>query len=71
LVAKTNDNNPHRALEQFQKMKPPVFEREADPWLLQIEKILNVMNYIEEHKVSFSSFMFQKKNGALVTGSKG
>jgi len=47
-------------------MKPPVFEREADPlqvkgWLPQIEKILDVMNCIEEHKVSFSSFMFQKE----------
>ena len=47
-------------------MKPPVFEGRADPlqserWLLQIEKILDVTNYIEEQKESFSSFMFQKK----------
>jgi len=31
LVAGGNNNNPHRTLKQFQKMKPPVFEREADP----------------------------------------
>ena len=43
LMTRTNDNNSHRALEQFQKMKPPVFVGEVDPlqaerWLLQIEK---------------------------------
>ena len=53
-------------MEQFQKMKPSVFEGKADPlqaegWLLQIEKILDVVNYIEEQKVSFLSFMFQKE----------
>ena len=47
-------------------MKSPVFEGEADPlqvegWLLQIEKILDVMNFPEEQKVSFSYFMFQKE----------
>jgi len=47
-------------------MKPPVFEGETDPlqaegWLLQIEKILDVINCTEEQKVSFSSFMFQKE----------
>ena len=26
LMTRANDNNCHRALEQFQKMKPPVFE---------------------------------------------
>ena len=31
LMARTNDNNSHRALEQFQKMKPPVFVGEVDP----------------------------------------
>ena len=66
LMIKANDNNPNRALKQFQKMKPPVFEGEADPldaegWLLQIEFFLNVMNCTEEKKVSFSSFMFRKE----------
>ena len=50
---RTNDNNFHRVLEQFQKMKPPVFVGEVDPlqaegWLLQIEKILDVMNCTDE-----------------------
>ena len=47
-------------------MKSPVFEGELDPlqaeaWLLQIEKILDVMNCTDEQRVSFSSFMFQKE----------
>jgi len=47
-------------------MKPPVFKGEMDPlqaeaWLLQIEKILDVMNCIDEQRVSFSFFMFQKE----------
>ena len=66
LMTGTSNNNFHRALEQFQKMKPPLFEGEADPlqaeaWLLQIEKILDVMNCTNEQRVSFSSFMFQKE----------
>ena len=66
LMTRTNDNNSHRALEQFQKMKPLVFVGEVNPlqaegWLLQIEKILNVMNCTDEQRVSFSSFMFQKE----------
>ena len=65
-MTSANDNNSHRALEQFQKMKPPVFVGEVDPlqaegWLLQIEKILNVINCTDEQRVSFSSFMFQKE----------
>ena len=53
LMTRANGDNSHRALEQFQKMKPPVFEGEVDPlqveaWLLQIEKILNVMNCTDE-----------------------
>ena len=48
-----DNNNPHRALEQFQKMKPLVFEGEADPLqaeecLFPIEKILDVMNCTEK-----------------------
>ena len=83
-MRRNNDNNSHRVLEQFQKMKPPAFEGEADPlqaegWLLQIEKILNVMNYTEEQKASFSSFTFQKetehwwwkvKNSVKYTGER-
>ena len=65
-MTRENDNNSHWALEQFQKMKPPVFEGKVDPLqaeacLLQIEKILDVMNCTDEQIVSFSSFMFQKE----------
>ena len=65
-MTKANGNNPYRALERFQKMKSPVFEGEADPlrvvgWLLQIEKILDVMNCTEEQRVCFSFSMFQKE----------
>ena len=31
LMTRANDNNSHRALEQFQKIKPPVYEGEVDP----------------------------------------
>ena len=53
LITRANINNSHRALEQFQKMKPPVLVREVDPlqpkgWLLQIEKIMDVMNCTDE-----------------------
>ena len=66
LMIRANNNNSYRALKQFQKMKPPVFKGEVDPlqaeaWLLQIEKILDVMNCTDEQRVSFSSFMFQKE----------
>ena len=59
-------NNPHRALEQFQKLNPPVFEGVANPlqaekWLLQIEKILDVMSYREDQRVSFATFKFQEE----------
>ena len=31
LMIRASNNNSHRALEQFQKMKPLVFEGEVDP----------------------------------------
>ena len=57
-------SNPRRALEQFQKLNLPAFKGEADPiqaeeWLRQIEKILDVMECTENQQVSFTSFMFQ------------
>ena len=52
LVQMATRNNPHRALEQFQKLNPPAFKGESDPiqaeeWLRQIEKILDVMECTE------------------------
>ena len=57
-------NNPRRSLEQFQKLNPPAYKGGADPkqaeeWLRQIEKILDVMKCTENQRVSFTSFMFQ------------
>ena len=56
-------NNSHQALEQFQKLNPPV-EGVADPlqvekWLLQIENILDVMNCTKDQNVYFAAFRFQ------------
>jgi len=64
LVQLATVNNPRRALEQFQKLNPPAFKGGADPiqaeeWLRQIEKILDVMECTESQRVSFTSFMFQ------------
>jgi len=64
LARLATKSNPHRALEQFQKLNPPAFKGEADPiqaeeWLRRIEKILTVMECNENQKVSFTSFMFQ------------
>ena len=57
-------SNLHRALEQFQKLHLSAFKGEADPmqakeWLHQIEKILDVMEYTENQRVSFTTFIFQ------------
>ena len=57
---------PHKALEQFQKLHPPVFKGEADPMqaeerLRQIEKILDVMECTEGQRVAFTTFMCQRE----------
>jgi len=64
LLQLASANNPRRALEQFQKLNPPAFRGGVDPiqaeeWLRQIEKILDVMECTETQRVSFASFMFQ------------
>ena len=64
IVQLATASNPCRALEQFQKLNPPAFKGGADPiqaeeWLRQIKKILDVMECIESQRVSFTSFMFQ------------
>ena len=64
LMQLTTVNNPRRALEQFQKLNPPPFKGGVDPiqaeeWLRQICKILDVMECTEDQRVSFTSFMFQ------------
>ena len=64
LVQLATKTNPHKTLEQFQKLHPRAFKGEADPvqaeeWLRQIEKILDAMECTENQRVSFTTFMFQ------------
>ena len=59
-------NNPHRVLEQFKKLHLPAFEREANPLqaeksLLQIEKILNVMDCSKDQRVSLPLLRYKEK----------
>ena len=61
-----NRGNNHRTLKQFQKMNSPVFEGVVNPlqvgkWLLQIEKILDVMNYSKDQRLSFTTFILQEE----------
>lgn len=49
-------------LEKFQRNKPPTFKGKYDPdgaqeWLKVIEKIFRVMNFSEEQKVSFGTYI--------------
>jgi len=59
-------NNPHRALEQFQNLHLPAFKRGANPLqaeksLLQIEKILDVMDCSEDQRVSLLLLCYKEK----------
>ena len=61
LAAKAN---PHKAPEQFQKLHPPAFKGATDPmqaeeWLHQIEKILDIIECMKNQRVAFITFMFQ------------
>ena len=54
------------SLRTASKVAPYSFEGEADhlqakKWLLQIEKMLDVMNCSEDQSVSFASFMLQRE----------
>ena len=66
LVQFAARTKPYKALEQFQNLHPPAFKGEADSmqaeeWLWQIEKILDVMDCTEGQRVAFTIFMFQRK----------
>ncbi|XP_073019601.1 uncharacterized protein [Primulina eburnea] len=57
----TND----RALERFLRFKPPKFEGkpdayQAESWLSKINKIFSILNYSEEQKVNFSTYLFEE-----------
>ena len=62
MQLKTRVNNQHKALEQFQKLKPPAFKGELDPIQAkghQIKKILGLIECTESQKVTFTTFMLQ------------
>ncbi|XP_057958629.1 uncharacterized protein LOC131151402 [Malania oleifera] len=49
------------SIDQFTRLKPPVFMGSADliqvgNWIEEIEKILDILNYTEKHKVAFAKF---------------
>ena len=51
-------------IEQFRKMGPPSFlgnpdPTEAETWIMQMEKIFDVVGCTEVQKVSFASFMLK------------
>ena len=51
-------------IEQFRKLGPPSFlgnpdPTEAESWIMQMEKIFDVIGCIEVQKVSFASFMLK------------
>ncbi|XP_075479353.1 uncharacterized protein LOC142520235 [Primulina tabacum] len=54
-----------RALERFLRFKPPKFEGkpdayQAESWLSKINKIFSILNYSEEQKVNFSTYLFEE-----------
>ena len=51
-------------IEQFRKMGPPSFlgnpnPTEVETWIMQMEKIFDVVGCVEVQKVSFASFMLK------------
>ena len=54
----------YRGLMAFRKNHPPKFSGNYDPegarlWLAEIEKIFEAMGCLEEHKVTYATFMLQ------------
>ncbi|XP_073017813.1 uncharacterized protein [Primulina eburnea] len=54
-----------RALERFLRFKPPKFEGKPDAFqaeslLSKINKIFSILNYSEEQKVNFSTYLFEE-----------
>ena len=52
-----NSNQTRLGIEQFKKLSPPSFSGKPDPmiaerWMMQIEKIFDVLNCPEDQKVS-------------------
>ncbi|XP_057981145.1 uncharacterized protein LOC131166572 [Malania oleifera] len=54
------------SIDEFTRLKPSVFIGSANPiraenWIQEIEKILDVMNYIEKQKVTFVTFKLSRE----------
>ncbi|XP_075499214.1 uncharacterized protein LOC142537594 [Primulina tabacum] len=54
-----------RALEGFLRFKPPKFEgkpdaHQAESWLSKINKIFSILNYSEEQKTNFFTYLFEE-----------
>ena len=54
----------YRGLTTFRKNHPPKFSGDFDPkgarlWIAEIEKIFEAMGCLEEHKVTYATFMLQ------------
>ncbi|XP_058741077.1 uncharacterized protein LOC131613423 [Vicia villosa] len=65
--AGNGEENEFRALGDFRRNKPPIFEGEHEPdraqaWLKAIEKIFRVMNCTDVHKVQFGTHMQEKES---------
>lgn len=64
-VGTSDQNNSEiMGIEKFKKMNPPSFIGDPSPmiaekWLMQIQKIFDVMNCTETQKVSYASFMLE------------
>ncbi|XP_018685045.2 uncharacterized protein LOC103995568 isoform X2 [Musa acuminata AAA Group] len=61
--AKTS-NQTGLGIKQFKKLSPPCFSGEPDPmvaeqWMMQMEKIFDVLNFSDHQKVSFATFMLE------------
>ena len=51
-------------IQQFQRLNPPIVESSVNPmvaedWMLQMEKIHDVLTITAEQNVSFAPFMFR------------
>ncbi|GFS41542.1 hypothetical protein Acr_00g0075000 [Actinidia rufa] len=56
---------PRTTIKQFQQLRPPTFYGTPDPiaaesWLLGIERVFEVLPCIDEQKVIFATFTFER-----------
>ena len=58
------------SFDDFKKLSPYFFgtscPTEVEAWILKMEKFFDVIDYFEEQKASYATFMLDKKNRSLV-----